>query len=125
MARAARKPKDDEPEQNAGEPDFAKAVRIYHGDIKPAVAKVGEHNQVASEGYKAIAKQCNVQRAAAKAAFKLKEMEFDKVQEWLWSFKSMCAALGVGLEADLFAEAIDNEVVPIAERKPVELVTVQ
>lgn len=82
MARAARKPKDDQPEV-VKEKDFALAAKIWRSDIKPAISKAGETMQEASSGYKQIKKVANIQPGAAKLAFKLVDMEEAKREDFL------------------------------------------
>jgi hypothetical protein len=112
-----------------GQPDFEQAVRLYRGDIKPAKAKAAEHMQEASTAYKSVKKDALVHPGAAKAAFALVEMEYDKQQEWLRSFRGTLEALGVGIEPDLFDDGGQkipptSNVVPIKESAPAaELVT--
>jgi len=110
-------------------PDFDKAVRLYRGDIKPAKAKAAEHMQEASTAYKSVKKDALVHPCAAKVAFSLVEMEYDKQQEWLRSFRGTLEALGIGIEADLFdgldGEAPKSNVVPFKEPVAADLLTLQ
>lgn len=108
MARAAKK---DEFEGEVPQKDFDHAVKIYRQDIKPAVTKVGEYNQEASSGYKAIKKECHLQISAAKTAFKLHETEEAKAADWLRCFVGTYNQL-VGHEALSFN---DTDLVDMAE----------
>ena len=82
MARAARKPKDDDAEV-VKKKDFGLAAKIWRTDIKPAISKAGETMQEASSGYKQIKKVANIQPGAAKLAFKLVDMEEAKREDFL------------------------------------------
>jgi hypothetical protein len=121
--RPAAKPK----EEFVGEVkpmDFDRAVRLYKGDIKPAISKVGEHNQAAGTAYKEIKKACRIQPAAAKLAFKLSETEEAKRDDFLRGLGGLLKAMGVDIvPTDLIdlmsTETKDN----YARPKPV-LVTV-
>jgi hypothetical protein len=114
---------------DAEAPDFDKAVRLYRNDIKPAKSRASEFMQEASTAYKAVKKDALVHPGAAKAAFALAEMEYDKQQEWLRSFRGTLQALNIGIEADLFdgldEAAPGSNVVPLKKPEAVELVTVQ
>ena len=115
MARAARKPKDDDGGEVKAK-DFAGAVRTYRNDIKPAISKVGEHNQEASSGYKHIKKNCHIQPQAAKMAFKLDGMEEARRDDFLRCFTGLLKELGIPLES--------NDLVDQAQRPKPQLVTI-
>jgi hypothetical protein len=135
----AEEPKAEKPKKKAktgtvsgevAKPDFEKAVRLYRGDIKPAKSRSAEFMQEVSTAYKAVKKDARVHPGAAKVAFSLVEMEYDKQQEWLRSFRGTLEALGIGIEADLFdgleGEAPKSNVVPFKEMSPApDLVTLQ
>lgn len=125
---ASRKPKEDRVEEVMA-PDFAKAVRYYRGDIKPAVSKVGEHAQEMSTAYKAIKKECHIQPQAARAAFRLSEMEESKRDDYLRSFNGLLKELNVFMPADLLdianGKSAGESVVPTGERKRPQLATIQ
>lgn len=95
MARAAKK---DEFEGEIPEKDFAHAVKLYRHDIKPALSKVGEHNQEAATAYKAIKKTCHIQPQAAKLAFKLDGMEEAKRDDFIRCFTGLCKELNIPLD---------------------------
>ncbi len=128
-AAAAEKPKVAPLGGDTPKSDFDKAVRLYKQDIKPAKSRASEFMQEASTAYKAVKKDALVHPGAAKAAFALVEMEYDKQQEWLRSFQGTLEALGIGIEADLFdgvdAAAPKSNVVPLKKPETVELVTLQ
>lgn len=83
MARAARKPKDDDGAVEVKKKDFDRAAKLYRKDIKPAVSKAGEAMQEASTAYKVMKKECHIQPQAAKLAFKLADMEEAKRDDFL------------------------------------------
>lgn len=122
--------KDDGP-QNGGEieqPDFDRAARLLKNDVKPAEEKVGEHAQVMSTAYKAIKKECHVNPAAAKLAYKLSRQSEEKTDDFLRSLQGMFAALNVGITRDLVDEAEGAEATPIIPTKAkenLELATLQ
>lgn len=83
MARAARKPKDDDGAVEVKKKDFDRAAKLYRQDIKPAVSKAGEAMQEASTAYKVMKKECHIQPQAAKLAFKLADMEEARRDDFL------------------------------------------
>lgn len=109
MARTARKPKDDDEGGVIHAKDFDKAISLFKNDIKPAQAKVGEHAQEQSTAFKAIKKLCHIQPAAAKAAFKLFDMEDAKREDWLRAFNGLIEKLGIGIKPDLVDQMQSGE----------------
>ena len=119
--------------------DFARAVRLFKHDISPAQGKVGEFSQEMSTAYKEIKKHCGIQPQAARAAFKLADMEDDKRDDWLRCFYGLIEELGIGITEDLVdmseqrQSAPEPDVAPIPRgpaprvnnRKPKPLATVQ
>ena len=99
MARTVRKAPDDDGEIKTK--DFAGAVRALKEDILPAQSKVGEHAQEMSTAYKHIKKNCHIQPAAARMAFRPADMEAAKREDFLRSFNGLIAELDIGLPADL------------------------
>ena len=96
MARAARKPKDDD----TGEikvKDFAQAVRLYRTDINKAVSDAATSMKDASDAYKVIKKHCNIQPGAAKLAFKLDKMEEAKRDDFLRCFTGLLKELNIAI----------------------------
>ena len=109
-------------------PDYALAVRLYRQDIRPALGKVGEHAQEMSTAYKAIKKTAHVQPGAARAAFRLVDMEDAKRDDYLRSFNGLLRELGIFLPADLVDAAegkgsINENVVPIGKPAAPQLAT--
>lgn len=107
MARGSRGPRGPKPEEVQNK-DFARAVKLYREDIKPAQSKVGEFAQEQSTAYKVIKKGCGIQPAAARAAFRLVDMEDAKREDWLRSFQGLVDALGIGIKPDL-VDMAENE----------------
>lgn len=96
MARAARKPKDDD----TGEikvKDFAQAVRLYRTDINKAASDAATSMKDASDAYKVIKKHCNIQPGAAKLAFKLDKMEEAKRDDFLRCFTGLLKELNIAI----------------------------
>lgn len=89
--------------------DFARAVRLFRHDIAPAQGKVGEHAQEMSTAYKEIKKHCGIQPQAARAAFRLADMEEDKREDWLRCFNGLIEELGIGVKEDLVDMAEQRE----------------
>lgn len=120
----ARKQKTEEVEE-LGQKDFGEAVRIYREEIRPAQARVGEHAQEQSTAYKAIKAKCRIQPSAAKAAFKLAEMEESKRDDYLRCFNGLLERLGVTPRNDLVdaAEGKGEAGAP-KSAPPLKLVTV-
>lgn len=116
MARTARKEPDDTGEIK--KMDFASAVRTYLADIKPAVSKVGEHNQEASSGYKHIKKMCHIQPGAAKLAFKLEEMEEAKRDDFLRGFVGLLNELHIPLQSADLVDQAEGKADKYARPKP-------
>lgn len=87
MARAARKPKDDDGATEVKAKDFTKAVSLYRNDIKTANSEAATQNQTAGQGYKDIKKVCHIQPDAARKAFKLMDATEDaKRDDWFRGF---------------------------------------
>lgn len=97
MARAARKPKDDDTGKVKAK-DFGLAKKLFLNDIKPAVSKAGESMQEASTAFKQIKKQANIQPSAAKLAFKLAEMEEAKRDDFLRCLGGLLKEFGIEVE---------------------------
>lgn len=109
--------------------DFAKAVKIYREDIKPAQSKVGEFAQEQSTAYKAIKKEANIQPQAAKLAFKLDQMEESKRDDFLRCLRGLFTELKIFMPSDLVDAAQGNgaaggEVIPTGERPRPKLATI-
>ena len=86
MARAARKPKDDDTGAIKTK-DFGRAVSLYRNDIKRANSEAASQNQTAGQGYKDIKKVCHIQPDAARKAFKLMDAtEEAKRDDWFRGF---------------------------------------
>jgi len=111
------------------QPDFAKAVRIFRQDIKPAVEAAGERSQEASTGYKAIKKDCRVNTRAAKFAFKLASESEEKRNDVLRSLRGLFVELEIGITDDLVSGAEGENtaapIIPTAAAEKVELTTLQ
>ncbi len=122
--------KDDEHDNGGEVPqmDFEGAVRTWRQDIKPAVSKQGDHAQEASTGYKHIKKNCHIQPAAAKLAFKLDGMEEAMRDDFLRGLNGLLKELKIFMPRDLMdlAEGKDGheDVIPTGERARPQLVTV-
>jgi hypothetical protein len=116
-----------EPVEEVVQKDFAKAVKIWRGDIKPARTKVGDHAQEQSTAYKAIKKDCHIQPQAAKLAFKVSEMEDAHRDDFLICLNGLFKELGIVMPRDLVTIAEGDEggaVIPEGTRKRPKLVTV-
>lgn len=117
MGRPA-KVKDDEP-QNGGEVkkiDVDTALRIVRRDIKPNLAKVGEHNQELSTAYKAIRKDCNIPSWVIKLGLKLADTEDFKREHELRALHMVLSAMGISITPDLVDQAEgkgETNVVPL------------
>jgi hypothetical protein len=129
MARGKRKAPDGVINGEVPKPDFDLAVSLYRNDIKPAQAKVGEYAQEQSTAYKAIKKQAHVEPNAARAAFRLDQMEEAKRDDWLRSFNGLLKTLNIFMPVDLadIAEgkgAAGENVVPMGQRAAPQLATI-
>lgn len=123
MARP-RKKQEDQVEE-LGQKDFAEAVRLYRTEIRPAQSKVGEHAQEQSTAYKQIKKACCIQPQAARAAFRLVDMEEAKRDDYLRCFAGLLHELGITPRHDLVdaAEGKGEAGAPKDRPKP-KLVTI-
>jgi hypothetical protein len=99
MAKAARTPPNDDGEIK--KKDFKGAVRTYLKDIAPNGAKIGDLAQEMSTAYKHIKKVHLIQSGAAKLAFKLKEMEDAKRDDWLRGFNGLLDEMSINIAPDL------------------------
>jgi hypothetical protein len=110
-------------------PDFEKAVRIFRGDIKPAIEAAGEKAQEASTAYKAIKNDCHVNTRAAKFVFQLAGESEEKRNDVLRSVRGLLNAMEIGITDDLVSDAegedTNDTIVPTASPERPELVTVQ
>lgn len=122
--RGAAAPK--EQVEELGQKDFSEAVRLYRETIRPAQGRVGEFAQEQAEAYKRIKKACRIQPQAAKAAFKLVDMEESKRDDYLRCFNGLLEKLGVTPRHDLVdaAEGKGEAGAPKAERPRPKLVTI-
>lgn len=122
MARTARKP----PEDGGVIPakDFAGAVRLYREDIRPAQSKVGEHAQEQSTAYKAIKKNCHIQPAAAKLAFKLAETEEAKREDFIRCLVGLLGELNIPLQSADLVDVAEGKAPVASPRGKPKLVTV-
>lgn len=122
-AKKAEAPQNEEVQK----PDFEKAVRIYRGDIKPAVEAAGERAQEASTGYKAIKKECRVNTRAARFVFSLERESEEKRNDVLRSLRGMLGAMGIGITDDLVSAAenedSDAPIIPAAKPETVTVAT--
>ncbi len=110
-------------------PDFELAAKIYREDIRPAMSGVGEHAQEMSTAYKEIKKRAHIQPQAARAAFRLVDMEEAKRDDYLRSFNGLLRELKIFMPADLVDAAegkatIGETVVPIGESLKPKLATI-
>lgn len=110
-------------------PDFALAVKLYREEIRPAAGRVGENAQEMSTAYKAIKKQAHIQPQAARAAFRLVDMEEAKRDDYLRSFNGLLKELKIFMPADLVDAAegkgtIGETVVPIGTSAKPKLATI-
>lgn len=110
-------------------PDFELAAKIYREDIRPAAGKVGEHAQEMSTAYKDIKKKAHIQPQAARAAFRLVDMEASKRDDYLRSFNGLLRELKIFMPADLVDVAEGKgghgeNVVPIGEGQRPGLATI-
>lgn len=123
MANAAKKDAAHEVPQK----DFAGAIKIYREDIKAAATKVGEYAQEQSTAYKAIKKNCHIQPAAAKLAFKLDAMEEAHRDDFLRCLHGLMTELKIFIPPDLVdqAEGISEprNALPTGERAKPKLAT--
>ena len=107
--------------------DYKRAVQIYDRDIKPAKSKQAEHQQEQSTAHKAIKNECNIQSGAAKAAFKLFEMEESKRDDWLRSFNGLLSERRIFAPHDMVdmaeGKSRQESAVPIGDREEEELPT--
>lgn len=81
MARAARKPKDDDGAVEVKVKDPALAKKIYYQDIKPARSKASEFMQEVSTGKKAVKKMAHIQGFSFDVATRLHELEDAKKED--------------------------------------------
>lgn len=125
----ARKPKQQDKVEEVIAPDYGQAVRIYRNDIKPAQAKVGEYAQEQSTAYKAIKKSAHVDPGAARLAFRLDNMEENKRDDFLRSFRGLLVALNIFMPVDMVdiaeGKSASESPIPTGERKAkLSLVTI-
>lgn len=109
-------------------PDFALAVKLYRDDIRPAMGTVGEGAQEMSTAYKAIKKQAHIQPQAARAAFRLVDMEESKRDDWLRSFNGLLKEFKLFMPSDLVDAAegkgsLGENVVPMGQRAKPQMAT--
>lgn len=109
-------------------PDYALAVKLFREDIRPAMGTVGEGAQEMSTAYKAIKKQAHIQPQAARAAFRLVDMEEAKRDDYLRSFNGLLKELKIFMPSDLVDAAegkggLGENVVPMGQRPKPQMAT--
>jgi hypothetical protein len=80
-----------------------------------------------SAAWKIVEDECHVNKAAAKDFRKIRNMSDELRDDYLRSLYELMSEDGIGISPDL-VDAMgedDAPAMPVAERKPVELVTVQ
>jgi hypothetical protein len=85
MARAARKPKDNDGGEVKAK-DAALAKKLYFHDIKPARSKASEFMQEVSTGKKAVKKQAHFQSTSFDTATRWHELEDAKKEDAVRGF---------------------------------------
>lgn len=114
MARTARKPKDDDTGEIKPK-DFAQAKRLYFADVKPARTAQGEAMKDASDAFKSIKKDCLIQTSAARAVFRLVELEDAKRDDWIRGFVGLLAEFNIPLQSN---DLVDRAEAPPAKPRP-------
>lgn len=77
---------DDQTSTEVKQMDVERFERLYRGDIKPAKSEAASQNQIVSQAYKAVDKECHMRRDAAKAAIAVFEMEEVHGDDWYRTF---------------------------------------
>ena len=124
MARTAKK--DDEVEL-IKTPDFKRAIKVITNDVEPQDERNAEARGEMSAAWKIVEDECHVNKAAAKDFRKIRNMSDELRDDYLRSLYGLMSEDGIGISPDL-VDAMgedDAPAMPVAERKPVELVTVQ
>lgn len=114
----------------AAKPDFAKALRIIAGDIKPAEEKNASARGDLSAAWKTIEDECHCNRQAAKAFAKLRGMSEEKRDDYLRTLYGLMQEGGIGISEDLVDLMGDGEAkeMPVAKGRatsPSDLATLQ
>lgn len=125
MARTAKK-KDDEVEL-IKTPDFKRAIKVITNDVEPQDERNAKARGEMSAAWKIVEDECHVNKAAAKDFRKIRNMSDELRDDYLRSLYGLISEDGIGISSDLVDAMGDNDApsMPVTERKPVELVTVQ
>lgn len=107
MARTARKESEEVAEIKA--PDFEKALRIIKNDVRPAEENNAEERGKLSGAWKAVEKDCRVNKAAAKLVNKLDQMSEENRDDFLRSLYGMMRAADIRISRDLVDQAHGTE----------------
>jgi hypothetical protein len=115
MAKTARK--ESEEVSDVIKPDFEKAMNIIRRDIRPNEEEGATVRGNASGYWKAIDKDCHVNKAAAKLVMKLMGQTEEARDDFLRSMYGMMLAANIGISADLVdaAEGKAPDTMPVQE----------
>lgn len=103
MAKTARK--ESEEVSEVKKPDFAKALRIIRNDVRPAEEMSAAERGKLSGAWKAVEKDANCCRAAAKIFAKLLEMSDETRDDYLRTLYGLMTEAGIGISRDLVDQA--------------------
>lgn len=108
-------------------PDFERAIRVIQNDIEPQDEKNAKARGEMSAAWKVVEDECHVNKSAAKDFRKIRNMSDELQDDYLRSLFGLMKADGVGIRRDLVDAMNDEDApgMPVVDRKPVELVTVQ
>jgi hypothetical protein len=109
MAKTARKESEEVSEVKT--PDFAKALRIIRNDVRPAEELSAAERGKLSGAWKAVEKDCHLNKPAAKLVAKLLEMSDETRDDFLRTQYGLMTEAGIGISRDLvdLAEAVEHK----------------
>ncbi len=109
------------------QPDFKKGIRILTTDLNPLEEKSAKIRGDQSAAWKAIEKDCHLNKKAAKTFHGLLRSDPELRDDWFRTFQGLLEASGIGITRDLVDQAEGNDdkpIIPVVERERPKLVTV-
>ena len=103
MAKTAKK--ESEEVSDVKTPDFAKALRIIHQDVRPAEELSAAERGKLSGAWKAVEKDAHCNRPAAKLFCKLLQMSDETRDDFLRTQYGLMREAGIGISRDLVDQA--------------------
>lgn len=108
-------------------PDFARAIRVINVDVEANSEKNAESRGNLAAAWKIVEDECHVNKKAAKDFRKIRNMSLENRDDYLRTLYGLMQEDGIGISPDLIDRLDEGAAptMPIVEKKPVDLHTVQ